>query len=643
MLRRLINFAESSAVFDARSSIAQIYRPVIRGYFGVAAIYYIVMTLTHFQEFSGADLLSMTTASVTASLFTLFAWHALRKPLPIGKLEALTSITNMLIIINVMVALQLEYAEPKLIYFMMMAMIFAFACVSMRQALLSIAAALGGLFYQLAQHESDQLTIYGFISFAAALSAIAITFFLRRAIGLAVAAKHEAERELKQAQNLGETMRQRSLSDSLTGLPNRRSFFETYTEYKNGGDPSHAAWLILLDLDGFKTVNDVYGHIMGDALLKEVAERLRKYCDTNAHVSRMGGDEFNIILATNAGVDAVEAWCQKLLPQIAEIYRIDDRLIQVSGSIGCTEILADETDTQLIRNADFALLHAKRTGKNRVVVFCDEHAKNAAESYRIEQALRVADFDEEIELVFQPQFDLGKNKVVRAEVLARWDSPTLGSTGPDRFIKVAEESGLIANITLTVLQKTITTLKSWDQHFPLSINLSGHDLIADQVIDQIIDMVQNSGLDPTLLEFEVTESAMMPDAQKAADNLGRLAALGYPIALDDFGTGYSNFGYLRTLPISKLKVDRSFMENLTDPMSEKILHSLAGMARTLDVECLLEGVENELELLMAKRVGAQSVQGYYFGIPMTAEELFKYIEEPDMRHDQPQRSVAFGQ
>lgn len=190
------------------------------------------------------------------------------------------------------------------------------------------------------------------------------------------------------------------------------------------------------------------------------------------------------------------------------------------------------------------------------------------------------------------------------------------------------------------MHKAITALKSWDQPFPLSVNLSGHDLIADQVIDQIISTVQDSDLDPALLEFEVTESAMMSDTQKASANLGRLAALGHPIALDDFGTGYSNFGYLRTLPISKLKVDRSFMENLTDPMTEKILHSLAGMARTLDVQCLLEGVENELELLMAKRVGAQSVQGYYFGIPMSAVQLFEYLDEQSALSEQPIRSVA---
>ncbi|MEP2494163.1 MAG: EAL domain-containing protein, partial [Parasphingorhabdus sp.] len=259
-------------------------------------------------------------------------------------------------------------------------------------------------------------------------------------------------------------------------------------------------------------------------------------------------------------------------------------------------------------------------------VFREEHAKDAAERFKIEQALRVADFDAEIELLFQPQFSLGQNEITRAEALARWDSPILGEIGPDRFIKIAEESGLIASITLSVLEKAIAALKSWQAPIPLSINLSGHDLISDQIINQIIQMIKDSDLEPSLLEFEVTETAMMADTQKASNNLLRLTELGHPVALDDFGTGYSNFNYLRTLPISKLKVDRSFMQNLTDPMTEKILHSLSGMARTLDVECLLEGIENELELIMAKRVGAQSVQGYLFGMPMSANELVECLE-----------------
>ena len=383
----------------------------------------------------------------------------------------------------------------------------------------------------------------------------------------------------------------------------------------------------MLDLDGFKAVNDGYGHLIGDELLKAVATRMQDYCGAKAHLSRMGGDEFNIILPNSAEPCIVEAWCRGLLEYVARVYLIEDRLVQISASIGCHQIDPAEGDAQLIRDADYALLHAKKHGKNRVVVFCDDHAEVAAERFRIEQALRVADFDTEIELLFQPQFDLGQNRIVRAEALARWNSPVIGDIMPARFIEVAEESGLIANITLSVLKQAIAALKKWKDPIPLSINLSGHDLISDPIIAQIIAQVEASGLDPALLEFEVTETAMMADTHKASSNMLRLAALGHPLALDDFGTGYSNFSYLRTLPISKLKVDRSFMKDVADPMTEKILHSLVGMARTLGVDCLLEGVENEIQLVIAKRVGTHMVQGYLFGMPMTAVELLSYIEE----------------
>lgn len=197
----------------------------------------------------------------------------------------------------------------------------------------------------------------------------------------------------------------------------------------------------------------------------------------------------------------------------------------------------------------------------------------------------------------------------------------MGHVGPDRFIKVAEESGLITDITLTVVEKALKELKSWNRPIPLSINLSSHDLVSDPMIDQIIAKSVSLDVEPSLVEFEVTETAMLADFEKAAANLDRLAQAGFSIALDDFGTGYSNFNYLRSLPITKLKVDRSFLENPGDPMTEKILFSLAGMARTLGVHCLLEGVEDELDLLTAKRVGAESVQGFLFGKPMSAEEL----------------------
>ena len=220
---------------DVDSAIAQTYRPIIRGYFIVAAAYYVIMSFMHFWAMSGPGLLMMASASITASIVFIGAALALRKPLAIGKLELLTSLANLAMLGNVLVALHIEYAQPKLVYFLIMAMIYGFACVSMRQATVSIAAVLGGLLYQLITHDPAQLMIYGFIAFAAAMSALAITYFLRRAIGLAVIARHKAELKLKATETHGEKMRRKSLSDSLTGLPNRRAFFETLQAPERSG------------------------------------------------------------------------------------------------------------------------------------------------------------------------------------------------------------------------------------------------------------------------------------------------------------------------------------------------------------------------------------------------------------------------
>tara|TARA_R110000824_G_scaffold251980_2_gene440602 strand:+ start:2339 stop:4255 length:1917 start_codon:yes stop_codon:yes gene_type:complete len=620
---------------DINPFITKIYRPMLRGYFGVAAAYYAVMTLMHFGVHSGTNLLVIVTASTIASMILTIFWYALRNPIAIARLHVVTTVANLLMLTNVMVAMEIDFSQGNLVYFIIMVMVFALACSSIGQALISIAAVVAGLFYVLMKQAPEQVTNYAFVTSAAAMSAIAITFFLRRSVGRTALARYEAENRLEEAEKLGEKMRQRSLSDSLTGLPNRRAFFETFKQSKKKVGSGSVTWLVLLDLDGFKAVNDGYGHLIGDELLKAVAIRMRDYCGANVHLSRMGGDEFNIILPNSSEPSVVEAWCQGLLEYVARVYLIEDRLVQISASIGCHQIDIQESDAQLIRDADYALLHAKKRGKNRVIVFQEEHAQVAAERFKIEQALRVADFDSEIELLFQPQFDLGHDRIIRAEALARWNSPIIGEIMPGRFIEVAEESGLIANITLAVLKKAIAFLKASDDPLPLSINLSGHDLISDPIIDQIIDQVKASGLNPAWLEFEVTETAMMADTCKASSNMLRLSALGHSLALDDFGTGYSNFSYLRTLPISKLKVDRSFMDDVSDPMTEKILHSLVGLARTLGVDCLLEGIEDELQLLIAKRVGTHMVQGYLFGMPMTASDLLAYIERLNTAEERP--------
>ncbi len=628
----------ASMTSKTASAVQEIYRPIIRGYFAVFAAYYLLLLPTNFMYYQGLDLWSVVGIASLTSAVAVAGFFRLRTKVSIELLERLLVVLNFLVVMNVVVTLNLMFAPEKLVYFVILVMLFALASVSTRQSVLSIVfSCLAFLTFVPRIGAGDQAT-YGFLTFGAIMASVSITYYLRKAITYIATAKLDAEDQLEEARVVGESLRHKSLSDSLTGLPNRRAFFEalrkskhevTRHEKESRDDPRAPVqnlWLILVDLDGFKAVNDVHGHLVGDLLLKEVSNRLSAHCGETAHVSRMGGDEFNIILKSSGDETVIKGWCDELLEELAKSYVIEGRYVRISGSMGCKMMDLTQGARSQINEADYALMAAKKQGKNRSVIFTAAHAKQADERYKVEQALRFASLPDEIELLYQPQVDLRQNRIVRAEALARWSSPIIGDVEPSKFIKVAEESGLITQITLTVVEQAFRTLSLWAAPVPIAINLSCHDLISDPSIDQIIDMAREFKIDPTLVEFEVTETAMMIDLDKATTNLKRLSEMGFSIALDDFGTGYSNFSYLRRLPIEKLKVDRSLMENSGDPMTEKVLFSLAGMARTLGVECLLEGIESEVDLLVAKRVGADAVQGFLFGQPMSVGELSKVLE-----------------
>jgi diguanylate cyclase (GGDEF)-like protein len=612
----------------AGHALLDIYQPILRGYFAVVGVYYFVMSATHFWYFEGAALAVMAGVSILATYVAGKSFRDSMKRLTSHQMEKRLFFTNILMIANVVVALNLDFRPEKMTYFIMMVMIFALVGVSFRQSLLTIAFALVALLSFATSLSQEALLGYFFLVFAAAMASLSITYFLRSSIMRVANAKIDAEEQLEEAKIVSETLRERSLSDSLTSLPNRRAFFQKLRDAKAEVEAGQDLWLVLIDLDGFKAVNDIHGHLVGDVLLQAVSERLLKKTAGKAHVSRMGGDEFNLLFTGKWSEAEVEQWNNELLEILAEPYSIEGRAVRISGSIGCKQIDISSDMRSQINQADFALMTAKATGKNRGVLFNQEHAKKAAERFEIERALRSANLAEEIELVFQPQIDLSRDQIVRAEALARWSSPAVGTIQPGQFIQIAEESGLIGGITLAVVEKAFAELHQWENPVPISVNLSSHDLITDIIIDQIIKQAEDLNIDQDMVEFEVTETAMMTDFDKATNNLCRLADTGFSIALDDFGTGYSNFNYLRRLPIGKLKVDRSFMENPNDPMTEKVLFSLAGMARTLGVHCLLEGVENEVDLLMAKRVGADTVQGFLFGEPMTADALQEMVNSP---------------
>ncbi|WP_379554435.1 putative bifunctional diguanylate cyclase/phosphodiesterase [Qipengyuania sp. DGS5-3] len=619
---------KSAGNSSAQAAIAAAYRPFLLGYFAVAALYYAAISLINLGYVSGPDLWPQLTASAGATLLFLAALAVCRRPRGMMVLSVLVTLANLAVLANIHVAIHFNFAPVKVHYFVIAILVFALASVSVRQAAISIFLAVLGMIYELRVIEPQEQVGFAIVAFAAATSATAVSFFLRSAILAGVRAKdaankarEEAERELDQEKELARALHSRTLSDSLTGLPNRRAFFDALKHQTSEEHPAHSHWIGLLDLDGFKAVNDKFGHQIGDELLKSVASRSRQFRTGAAKIFRMGGDEFGILFQSEMTQTQVEDWCESWLAELSRVYSVQGRAVQISGSIGCCALNTGETIQALLKNADFALLHAKRTGKNRWIMFDDEQSDAALERHKLENALRKARFNDEIELLFQPQVDLEQKTVAGAEVLARWRSPDLGLIGPDQFVKVAEECGLMANISVSVVRKALEALNQWERKIPLAINLSALDLNSDQTMDEIIGLFAVYETDPSHIEFEVTELTMLDNIGRARANLQRLSDLGFTIALDDFGTGYSNFNYLRSLPMDKIKIDRSFLEDLDDPMTERMLGLLVHVAKTLDVVCLVEGVEDEVGLNMIRKVGVHLVQGYYASEPVSAAEL----------------------
>ncbi|XUU61120.1 putative bifunctional diguanylate cyclase/phosphodiesterase [Erythrobacter sp. HA6-11] len=622
--------SQSTAHKKAESILHEIYRPILRGYFAAFALYYFAMFPTHLLYFTGLERIQMGSLSFIAGLIGTYGFVRLRKPAHPDHSAAIFMVMNISVVFNVMAALTINFQPEKLTYFIMMVMVFGLASSNLRHSFLSIGLALLAMLYFLPRADASTDLVYAFLTFAAAMASLSIAYLLRNSIMDIAKAKLAAQGQLEEAKVIGQELREKSLSDSLTKLPNRRAFFGALRNSLTrvaasqvSNDNSERGWLMLIDLDGFKTVNDIHGHMTGDALLQEVSQRLKLCTGQGTHVSRMGGDEFNVLLTSAQDDEEIRARCEAWLMALSKPYAIDGRHVQISASIGCKELEPGVSSRAQISQADYALMVAKKQGKNRVVIFNDDHALQAEAQHEVERALRNANLADEITLVFQPQFDLAKNQIVRAEALARWESPSIGNVEPRRFIRIAEESGLITGITLTVAQKAFAALTQWDDPLPISVNLSSFDLMSDPTITQIIKLATDYAIDPSLVEFEVTETAMMADFDKANANLRKLTAHGFTIALDDFGTGYSNFSYLRALPIQKLKVDCSFLDNPSDPLTSQILNSLAGMSRVLGLSCLIEGVEDEIDLLIAKRSGVELIQGFYIGEPMLAEELHR--------------------
>ncbi|GAO36847.1 hypothetical protein SCT_2262 [Sulfuricella sp. T08] len=420
--------------------------------------------------------------------------------------------------------------------------------------------------------------------------------------------------------------------DSLTGLPNRLLAEDHFELAVSFADREHTkVALVFLDLDDFKIINDSLGHAVGDALLKAVATRLKECLRDTDTLSRQGGDEFLIVLGGVSDLDAITHVAEKFLARLTEIFSIEGNELFTSLSMGIAVYPDDGKDYDtLLKKADTAMYQSKEAGRNTYHFFAEKMNVDAVEHLQIRNNLRKGLEREEFVLHYQSQIDLSSNTVIGAEALIRWNHPEFGMVPPGRFIPIAEDSGLIVPIGEWVLleacMQAVTWCKAGLPELAIAVNLSSVQFKRGDLEKSVIQALSASGLDPTLLELELTESILIHDTEKVLDTVQRLKSLGVKLSIDDFGTGYSSLSYLKRFAVDKLKIDKSFIRDMADdPNDAVIVRTIIQMAKSLNLKTIAEGVETESQTEMLRLLHCDEVQGYHFARPMPAKEFERYF------------------
>lgn len=431
----------------------------------------------------------------------------------------------------------------------------------------------------------------------------------------------------KTLQSLSDANSRLANLDTLTGLPNRRSFLKTLEEFcceLAGSDATFAVGVV--DLDGFKQVNDLHGHQAGDQVLEEVGARLRSLQSDACLFARLGGDEFGMLVRDGTDSASLLRLGGTISAALEAPYRCAAANVKLSASLGIAQFPdAATTPLQLFERADHALYHAKEHGRGATTIFSGAIESAIRRANKIEQLLRQADLDREMTLHFQPIVDVKYRRVVSFEALARWHNAVLGDVQPSEFISVAERSDLIGAVTLALLGKALDALQQVGPEVRVSFNLSARDLSSPDTMSAIVDKLGRSGISPRRLTIEITETAVIGDFDQARHALARLKQLGVHISLDDFGTGFSSLHCIHRLPLDKVKIDRSFVREIDfDPGAQGIVRSIVGLCRSLRLTCVVEGVETEAQALVLRGLGCEVMQGYLFGRPApTLGQLFE--------------------
>ena len=409
--------------------------------------------------------------------------------------------------------------------------------------------------------------------------------------------------------------------DSLTDAPNRLAFLRTLAEHVRDRDCFAMA---MMDLDRFKIVNDTFGHLAGDELIRMVCAILQENVGDDGFVARLGGDEFAILVKCS-GEDEAVMTCERLIKACSTSFKVFGHSVQGSASVGVVVVEAGtETDPiDVMRRADLALNEAKRAGRGVTRVFDDTMDESIRFRRQIESGLSGAIANGELKLVYQPIVAGTDLEVVGFEALLRWCSPEYGMISPGMFIPIAEESNLIHELGDWVIDEAVRTLQDWPDQY-VSVNFSPRQFRRPNFVGHVIERVQHAGVSPMRFQIEITETAIFDDVERAAETLFRLRQMGFRIALDDFGTGYSSLYNIRRFALDCLKIDRSFVDGMgKERESAAIVHSIIHLGRALGMEVVAEGVETEVQLQALRAAGCSHLQGYYLARPMPEEHALE--------------------